>query len=310
MLAGQTVMQITAPALPGLRLVVRDRPHATRRLTSRGWKADPFLNEVQAHFIFGHKSPARLIENSEVYAAWFAKAITQIHPQLRAVRPHPACRDMHFAPHRFDSTQKPLAKVCFFLPAVLTTMIHIIRERSGEDRHAARTFLDWLDMEKCLQLAMMADGGEEQLELIRLMDYQGFPLDELAYNLSAFRSRLHNLFVSPEAGELPTCVRVGFTAHMLKILSHPMGVPTGAGGVRYIGANGGVPLETQLRCVSRMSNWTVLVEHTLQAEFPACETIQAWGVFNVVHNGGTKRIASGVSHDCLTFKQFLGAANY
>ena len=62
MLAGHTVFQVTAASLPSLRLVIRDKPHAVRRLTSRGWRADPFLNEVQQRFVFGEKSPARLIQ--------------------------------------------------------------------------------------------------------------------------------------------------------------------------------------------------------------------------------------------------------
>ena len=34
------------PALPSLKIVVRDRAHASRRIISRGWAADPFLKMV------------------------------------------------------------------------------------------------------------------------------------------------------------------------------------------------------------------------------------------------------------------------
>ena len=37
---------------------------------------------------------------------------------------------------------------------------------------------------------MMADAGEEHVEVLRLLDYEGFPVDDLAYKLSAFLERI------------------------------------------------------------------------------------------------------------------------
>ena len=88
---------------------------------------------------------------------------------------------------------------------------------------------------------MTADGGEEQLQLLRLLDYQGFPADELAYNLSAFSDRIRCLFTGV-AGQPPACFQLGFTAHMLSVLKHPVAIQVANGSVRYIGSVDGVPL--------------------------------------------------------------------
>ena len=75
MLSGQSVSLTAQPDLPRLRLVVRDKPHSMRRLTSRGWKADPFLDDVHSSFVMGAKSPARLIQFSEAFGVWFPRML-------------------------------------------------------------------------------------------------------------------------------------------------------------------------------------------------------------------------------------------
>ena len=49
MLRGQALEDITYQEsyLPNVKVIHRDKTHAARRLTSRGWKADAYLNEVQ-----------------------------------------------------------------------------------------------------------------------------------------------------------------------------------------------------------------------------------------------------------------------
>ena len=69
---------------------------------------------------------------------------------------------------------------------------------------------------------------------------------------------------------------------MLSILKQPIMVP--GGGVRVLGCCEGVAPAVQQRCLSRMVNWVASVVHTLRAEFPSFETLQAWGVFNVVQH--------------------------
>ena len=69
---------------------------------------------------------------------------------------------------------------------------------------------------------------------------------------------------------------------MLKLMKHPIMLP--GNGVRVVGCNNGVAPAVQTRCLARMVNWVAAVVQTLRAEFPSFETIQAWGVFNVVQH--------------------------
>ena len=52
LLAGQTTSTILAKELPCLRVVLRDKPHASCRLVSRLWKCDPYLHDVHSKFIW------------------------------------------------------------------------------------------------------------------------------------------------------------------------------------------------------------------------------------------------------------------
>ena len=57
---------------PNLRLIIRDRAHASRRLLSRPWKADPFLNEIAETVVMSSTSICKRVQHShdlrEMYA--------------------------------------------------------------------------------------------------------------------------------------------------------------------------------------------------------------------------------------------------
>eukprot|EP00959_Pyramimonas_sp_CCMP1952_P270958 5664655-Pyramimonas_sp.AAC.1 len=89
-----------------------------------------------------------------------------------------------------------MSRCTIYFPALVATMDQIVANRKGNaEAVAASTFLGWLDDEKALQLAMLADAGDELSDLLRLLDYEGFPLEDLSFNLSAFLERLNYLFV-------------------------------------------------------------------------------------------------------------------
>ncbi len=262
-----------------MKVIVRDKPHCSRRNISRNYAADAYLNDVQTRFIFGLKSPTRLIKNSDQFQAWFAENCQKLEAKFAAVLPNAGVRDLRFAPHRYDSSQKPFGRSVLFFHALLTTMIQIHQRRKGtEEGKAAYEFLFWIDNEKCLQQAMLADAGDENLVLTRLLDYEGFPADELAFDLAAFRDRIRALFV----GDSAACFTMGYTGHMMRLLSVQFPIMLEGGACKVIGfVNGTVSPDICQRCQSRMVNWVFLTNSTLDAEFPHFETIQAWGVFNV-----------------------------
>ena len=103
------------PALPSLKVVVRDRAHASRRIISRGWSADPYLKSVLDMLLHNRMSIVRIIENSVVWKARFQELIAR-EPSPPVVTNR--TRGLDYAPHRFDSKAKPLARCCcFFSPA-------------------------------------------------------------------------------------------------------------------------------------------------------------------------------------------------
>eukprot|EP00438_Fugacium_kawagutii_P027341 Skav236346 [mRNA] locus=scaffold918:83052:85145:- [translate_table: standard] len=110
----------------------------------------------------------------------FAANIRKRDPTLSAVRAQDFVKDLGFAAHRFESLQKPLSRIVLFWDSFLTTLVEICWQRRGQDEaKACANFLEWLTPEKCILVAMLADAGEENLQLTRLVDYQGFPVDEL-----------------------------------------------------------------------------------------------------------------------------------
>ena len=66
--------------------------------------------------------------------------------------------------HRFDSWAKPFSRVCLTFGAVASTAQEIHEERRNEaaGRHA-KAFLNMVDEEMMLSLAMMTDAGEDKL---------------------------------------------------------------------------------------------------------------------------------------------------
>ena len=162
-------------------------------------------------------------------------------------------------------------------------MVQVARERSGEEAAAASAFISWVTPEACLQLAMLADAAEENLDLTRGLDKEGFSLEDLSYMISGYYDRLVSLFTGDVAGtpnrDTAGCLTVstGYTSHMLKLLRHPF-LLNG----QNFSSERGVPDATIRRCLGRMCNFVLLVKETLSAEFPNFETVQCYGVFRCV----------------------------
>lgn len=279
--------------MPNIRLVIRDKAHASRRNLSRGWTADPHLAKIADAFVMGHQSPAKLIEYSKAFSGIFQQRIQQLEQSLQACKAHPRTQDLSFAPHRFDSCTRPFGRAVLFLHPLLLTMVQITEDRKGnEEASAAARFLDWVTPELCLQMAMMADAAEENLQMTRFFDVETFALEDLSFVMSSFQDRLEALFTGDVPGtpnaKIAGCLTVptGYTSHMLKLLSHPFMLRG-----RSFGKEGGVPAAAVRRCLGRMCNWFLVVKETLAAEFPNFETIQCFGVFRCVPSGTLRKSA-------------------
>ena len=281
MLARQSTASEYMPRFPFLKVIIRDKPHATRRFMSRGWKADGFLHEVAERFVFQPGSPTRLVQYSDLFKAWFASSIKLMDPEISTVALSKHIHDLGFAAHRFESASKPMSRICLFFHAFLTTVNRIAWERKGgEEGRQAEAFCRWLDVEKCVQFAMLADCSLENIHLTRLLDYQGFPVEQLGGYLESYKERVRGLF----AGDDPLCKTIGCCGQMLKILQRKfsLSLPGPVGSNQFVVGEGNpVPTEIVQRCLQRMCNWICVMEETLQAEFPHFEIIQGFSAFNV-----------------------------
>ena len=59
-----------------------------------------------------------------------------------------------------------------------------------------------------------------------------------------------------------------------------------------------------------MANWVASIVHTLRAEFPSFETLQAWGVFNVSQHDrdlGASTVYAANTHRCYQFARLIEA---
>ena len=139
------------------------------RVCSRGWEADPYLKEVAQSVVIKKGSIVRLIQNSELFKSWWQEF------NLRLER-YPVCgkriKDLNFAKHRFNSTQRPFGRSVIFFDSLISTAMKItrIRARTSAESLHAQSFLDFLDSERALTLAMLADAGDETDVLVRLLD--------------------------------------------------------------------------------------------------------------------------------------------
>lgn len=259
--------------LPNVKIVNKDKPHAARRVTSRTWKADPFLNQIATEVVMGKTSIVQLIQWSDVMRTKYGRAVRAL--QLNPMWRHRSDK-FYAAKHRFDSWAAPFARLCLTFDAVVSTaqVTHEERRSEAVGRHA-KHFLSLVTEELMLCLGMMADAGEENLRFVRFLDTEHVDTTELATELQHFTNRIVVLF------EQGGCLKTGFTAWMIELLSQER--------VLYIDHNpkrvGGLPpLEMSVvvfRCLQRFRAWCTLAKSVLAAEFPAFEAMQTFSVLSL-----------------------------
>ncbi len=282
------------PAAPNLKCIVRDRAHASRRVVSRPWRADPFLSDLVDTFIMSRRSIVQRIHRSTVFTAWYVSNLAVHSPEAFA-----KTGGLGAAKHRFETWQKPISQFVMTLGAVVRTAERILIERAGEDEaRDAEAFIHALSEEKCIQLGMLADAADEALLLTRVFDVDPEKLDPSAqaYDVLLFRKRVHTLFGGPRA----QCLELtGFTKEVICFLeTRAIVIRTGRGGVRSLG---GRPVRDEVEpCLVRMRNWLALADMVLAAEFPDCELVDAFNIFHLTQETPTASSMHGDQTQALT----------
>ena len=204
-------MATFAEVSPNLKVINKDKPHATRRIVSRTWKCDRVLDQI-AKKVF--------MDTDGTTDSFLRCVAVHVCPERSSHAVHPLWNEISdkfsAAKHRFDSWSMPFAKVCLRLDAVIRTAQSAHEEKKNEKvGHAARTFLGLLSEETVSLIGMLADAGEENLQLTRPLDSERTTSGSLAIAVQQFVMKLEVLFLKGAV------VKTGYTAHLLDQLQKP-----------------------------------------------------------------------------------------
>ena len=259
------------PLLPNLKVVGWDGAHAARRIVQRPWLADATLKEAVA-MLLGRSGLVPLIQNSPEFREWF-----QNHKQRSAgiFRVGERVKNFCFARHRFDSLVKPLSRAVLAFPALLRTADQIVRLRHGKDEvKAAKAFLEWITTPRIILLAALADAGQEAIELVRFLDRESVPTEDVPWHVSALLQRITMLFVDGQA------VRCGHLRWILEALRRPILVVTGST-VKTLGCLAGTSGPMIQQALNHLSCWVRLAKEVAETEFPGFRVLAAFAVFSL-----------------------------
>ena len=172
---------------------------ALHRITSRPWAADSYLKETISRLVFGRHSACMLVEHSEVHKRTFQSYVDAMH---RIEINHPTgasairIRSLKACKVRFESCTKPMGRFVLYFQAIVSTLIKVRTTRVGrKEATAADGQLEFLDNERVLTVAMMADAGDEALQLCRYYDTGRHNPGEAERVHDEFRVRIDFLFV-------------------------------------------------------------------------------------------------------------------
>ncbi|CAE7547558.1 unnamed protein product [Symbiodinium sp. CCMP2592] len=258
--------------LTNVRLLDRDPTHAARRLLRNAWRADPYLESVLDQYITSPESMTALIQYSADLKHLFEVAVLSDDNAPFSVR------NLGWAAHRFDSMTRPLSRFIVLFDSIWACGIDVWNKRKGtRPGERAHSFLSESSAESLLQLAMLADGSAETLDLVRFFDRETFDSASVAETLTQFKHRLDTLFVQREVLQCP-----GHTTHIIALLRAKEKTAVLKHGVlKVLGGPDSIPLDLIDRCIARMCNWVKLVYARIAAEFPNHDLVNSMSVFNL-----------------------------
>lgn len=92
---------------PNVKIQSRDKPHASRRITSRTWPSDPYLCSVSNSMVNDKSSITKVIANSFHFRSVFEKNCAKISDNPTSTA---AIRDLSSKKHRWESSSKPYGR--------------------------------------------------------------------------------------------------------------------------------------------------------------------------------------------------------
>jgi hypothetical protein len=230
-------------------------------------------------FVRGRDSIGKLIQYSDVFSQEYSDAVKASCPGARDAR------NLRVAAHRIEAIATPLGRAVLYLPALLTTAVAVAVKRKGRpEGKTAAEFLAWVDNERCLQLAMIADAGADGMAFKNFWDSETSDPARSNMEIETFRAKLQALWVDGK------CIDMGFTQHVISTFKEPFHIPAAAvGSPKSLGGDmlQGAVLE---RCLGRMRCFVSMALACLQAEFPAWELLQSFSVFLLGDRGDRRSL--------------------
>jgi hypothetical protein len=261
-------------------------------MLSRPWAADPQLKEIIEEFVEKPHSVARLIGNSQVVQDLYSDFRKKSKEKIPIAQ---SIRDLAWAPQRYSSESKVLARLVLTWDAVLgvLTALPDMRGRTSTEGQSCLATLQWLNPEKALILSMLADAALELHRVVKAFDTEVCDESELPYELDRYRNVIRKLFVEGN------CLHVGLTKIMLQHLSEPRLLMSQ--GVRVkLGGAAEVTDELKRQCLKRMSAYVVVAEAVLEGEFPHFQLVSSLRAFSLSDEGRLQnQLKSGERANCL-----------
>ena len=117
---------------PNLKLVVRDKTHASRRTTQKPEACDAFLPEVVDKLFKDKNSITQLIHNSHVWSAHFAAYVQDVEEKVGE-----GIRNVRGAKHRHESAAKPRGRFVLLMDAYIQVAMRMLHGRQDDvQKHA------------------------------------------------------------------------------------------------------------------------------------------------------------------------------
>ena len=193
---------------PNVRHHNQDKAHASRRVTSRLWKAIPELWDVYMLMVRGKTSIMRMTKIRPLFAAQLADFIKNDGTLSASY-----ISQMGLAMHRFDSASKPMVMGVLCLLPLCAQAQWIIDNKDGEMKANAIQWARWLTTRKLILFAFQTEAGLEAIHLTRSWESEGkFEASDYRGAAEKFLQTCHLLF------DLGHAAKLGFGARMIKTL--------------------------------------------------------------------------------------------
>ena len=257
MLVGRKLQELDVDVslLPNAIINNKDKAHASRRLTMRGWNADPYLKKIHLSMT-GKETFAQRLHYSGPLQTVF-KGFTS------------GPSDISTHAIRWERNAKLYRRRVQEYDAFLASAHVVLRGRHGKaEAKSASAFLQDEDTERALQAAMMGDSADENLMLTRQFDCTNYDKAHGKFKfIQAYLQRSRSLFVEG------LCFETGLTKLMLEKLKKQRLLTIQDGTVKTVGGPKAVTDDMKGRCLGRMAAYHKMAEEIATAEWPSYELL-------------------------------------